>query len=262
MDINRNWLTSENFTTLAAADPNAYGYMDVFDALNPSSMSSSVADSYWAKVAYYLTTKGFAAIKRALVSGNYRFPKSIFYGGSELQPSLRILREFLAEHVELDKVHAFGMIDVHTGLGKPGVDTLMIESTSDIKLVEKVFGEYERTQNKIVPLRESGGNKVSEGYDGSFGLIMDGVATLLPPQSKKNNVLVLQEFGTVPGAFILKAVVEENFVFHAAPTQRLPYAQKLRDVFYLHRSFAWKRDVLDRGLSVFDQIYAHVATCA
>lgn len=257
MDINRNWLTPENFSALASGDPNAYGYMDVFDVLNPSSLSGA-ANSFWAKAAYYLSTKGFAAIKRATVSGNYQFPKSIFYGGSELQPSLRILRDFLTEHVELDRVHSFALIDVHTGLGAPGVDTLLTGAGCDVESVKKVFRGFE---DKVVSVRAGGGNDVSQGYDGSFGFIVDGIAALLPPQSHKNNVLVMQEFGTVAGPFVLKAVSEENFVFHAAPSERLAYAEKLRDVFYLHRSPSWKRDVLTRGLSVFDNVYAHVSQC-
>lgn len=260
MDINRNWLSPEEFTKLAASDPNSYGYVDVYDLLNPPSMSG-LQGSFWLKTVYYLARNGFAAIKRAMVSGNYRYPKSIFYGGNELQPSLRFLQRFLREHVHLEGIHAFGLIDVHTGLGPPGFDTLMVESTSDINEVRKVFGAYERQANKIVSLR-GGENSASAGYDGSYGLIMDGVATLLPAPSKKRNVLVLQEFGTVPGPFILKAVAEENFVYHNARGSRLPYAEKLRDVFYLHRSFTWKRDVLARGLSIFDQIHDHIAICA
>ncbi|TYZ59049.1 hypothetical protein PybrP1_012522 [[Pythium] brassicae (nom. inval.)] len=260
VDLNRNWLTPKNFTAFVAADPNAYGYMDVFDLLNPSTLSG-LRQSFWAKAAYYLATAGFAAVKRATVSGNYRFPQSIFYGGGELQPSLRILRDFLVKRVELDGVRAFAFIDVHTGLGAPGVDTLMASTGSDIERLTEVFGELERTTNKIVPVRGGAGNDVSQGYDGSFGFIIDGVAALLPPSSRKNNVLVVQEFGTVAGPFVLKAVVEENFVFHAAPGERLAYAEKLRDVFYLHKSAQWKRDVLARGLAVFDQVYAHIGTC-
>lgn len=262
MDLNRNWLTPENFTALAAADPNAYGYMDVFDLLNPSTLRG-LLHSFWVKAVYYLATAGFAAVKRATVSGNYQFPESIFYGGNELQPSLRILRDFLTEHVELNRVHAFAFLDVHTGLGKAGVDTLLTSAESDVERLEQIFGDVERSTNKIVAVRSSGGtsNDVSQGYDGSFGFVVDGVAALLPPLSWKRNVLLMQEFGTVAGPFVLKAVVEENVVFHAAPTERLAYAEKLRDVFYLHKSRQWKRDVLARGLSVFDQVYKHIGTC-
>ncbi|KAF1322364.1 Engulfment and cell motility elm family protein, partial [Globisporangium splendens] len=257
VDINRNWLSSDEFAKLVAADPNAYGYADLYDLFNPSSIETA-HDSFWLKTIYYLSRKGSAAIKRAVVSGNYRFPQSIFYGGNELQPSLRLLQQFLKEHVDLEGVRAFGFIDVHTGLGPPGFDTLMVESSSDVDKVRNVFGEFERSTNRIQAFRGNGDGATS-GYDGSHGVVMDGVATLLPSASKNNNVLILQEFGTVPGPFVLKAVAEENFVYHNARGQRLPYAEKLRDVFYLHRSFMWKKDVLERGLSVFDQIYAHVA---
>lgn len=260
MDLNRNWLTPEQFKALAADDPNKHGYMDVDDVLNPTSISG-VTNSFWAKAVYYLSTKGFSAIKRAIVSGTYQFPKSLYFGGNALEPSLVLLDQFLKQHVDFEKLHAFGMVDVHTGLGPAGFDTILVGSAVGTDTVDKVFGEYEKSVKSITPL-SSDGNGVSEGYDATVGFILDGIASSLPPQSKARNVLIAQEFGTVPGVFVVKAAVEENFAYHHAPSRRLPYAEKLRDVFYLHRSASWKKSVVERGIAVYDQVYAHVATCA
>uniref|UniRef100_K3WB87 Peptidase M14 carboxypeptidase A domain-containing protein n=1 Tax=Globisporangium ultimum (strain ATCC 200006 / CBS 805.95 / DAOM BR144) TaxID=431595 RepID=K3WB87_GLOUD len=260
VDLNRNWLTPEQFEELAKNDPNKYGYMDVDDVLNPTSISG-VTNSFWMKAVYYLSTKGFASIKRALVSGTYHFPKSLYFGGNELQPSLALLEQFLKQHVDLEKIHAFGMIDVHTGLGSSGFDTLLVGAGAEMGTVHSVFGGYEKSVNNVTPL-SSDGNDVSEGYDTTVGFTLDGIASLLPAQSKKRNVLLAQEFGTVPGVFIVKATVEENFAYQHTPSRRLPYAEKLRDVFYLHRSASWKASVIARGVAVYDQVYAHIATCA
>lgn len=258
VDLNRNWLTPEQFTAFAAQDPNANGYMDLYDVINPSSIGGPL-DSFWAKAVYHIATKGFTAVKRALVSSTYLFPNATYYGGDKLEPSLVLLRDFLKQHVDLDAVRAFGMIDVHTGLGPAGVDTLLFSSPSDASEVATVFGTV---LDNVTPVH--GGdtsNGVSDGYDSTAGFVLDGIAELLPPASYKNNVLLAQEFGTVPGVFIVKATVEESFAYRNARGRRLPLAEKLRDVFYLHRSASWKAAVVQRGVAVFDQVYEHIAMC-
>ncbi|KAG7400573.1 hypothetical protein PHYBOEH_005096 [Phytophthora boehmeriae] len=259
VDLNRNWLTPEEFKERQTRDPNRLGYMDVFDVLNPTEFGGFV-DSFWLKAPFYLVAKGFNAIKQATIAGNYRFPKTIFYGGAQLEPSLALLQKFLQEHVDFDTVAKFAMIDVHTGLGPAGVDTLMLGATSDMTLARQVFADGEYV-DKVVFVHENE-NPVSRGYDGVGGFTFDGVANLLSVQAKKNALLFCQEFGTVPGVFILKAMVEENAVYHHSPSpvSRLPYAQKLRDVFYLHQSSSWKSEVLRRGTDVYDRLQAFLAS--
>lgn len=258
VDLNRNWLTPEQFKAFAAQDPNTNGYMDLYDMFNPSSIGGAL-DSFWTKAVYHIVTKGFMAVKRTLVSSNYHFPNATYYGGAKLQPSLVLLRDFLKQHVDLDGVKAFGMIDVHTGLGPAGVDTLLLSWPSDVSEVTSVFGGVD----KVTSVRGGDANNgVSGGYESTAGFILDGVAALLPSVSRKNNVLLAQEFGTVAGVFIVKAMIEESFAYRNARGRRLPLAEKLRDVFYLHRSASWKAAVVQRGVAVFDQVYAHIATCA
>lgn len=93
VDLNRNWLTPEEFKDRQARDPNRVGYLDVYDALNPKEVGS-VANSFWVKSVVYLATMGFDAIKQATISGNYHYPQTLFYGGVELEPSLTLLEEF------------------------------------------------------------------------------------------------------------------------------------------------------------------------
>lgn len=56
-------------------------------------------------------------------------------------------------------------------------------------------------------------------------------------------------------------MIEENAMYHHSPSpvSRLPYAQKLRDVFYLHQSGTWKSEVLRRGADVYDRIHAYLS---
>uniref|UniRef100_A0AAV1VLK8 DUF2817 domain-containing protein n=1 Tax=Peronospora matthiolae TaxID=2874970 RepID=A0AAV1VLK8_9STRA len=259
VDLNRNWLTPEQFQERQARELDGRGYMSVYDLLNPTEVNG-IQNWFWTKGMWYLATRGFYAIKQATVGGNYRFPWTLFYGGTELEPSLVLLRKFLREHVDFDVVKTFAMIDVHTGLGPAGVDTLMLGADSSVDVARSVFPGPEYA-DKVVSTHDSS-NPVSRGYDDVGGLIYNGVAGLLSPQTKENAVLLCQEFGTVPGVFILKALVEENVMYKRSSSSaaRLPYAQKLRDVFYLHQSNSWKSEVLRRGADVYDRLYAFVAS--
>lgn len=266
VDLNRNWMSPAEFAQRRAQDPNAYGYMDVFELLNPPLAAEACGSDwlFWPRTVRYLLAKGFGAIKKAVVSGNYHFPGSMYFGGTELQPSLVLLDRFLREHVfaqgEIGKV---GAIDVHTGLGAPGVDTLMLQNHANVSLAREVFPMADNALDRVVPVSsdESG---VSDGYDSVAGLTTDGLSALLrelsgPGGDRSEDLLFTQEFGTVPGVFVLRAMIDENALFAANATAcRLPAAQALRDVFYLHQSASWKRSVLARGLAVFDQLERHL----
>ncbi|GMF37044.1 unnamed protein product [Phytophthora fragariaefolia] len=258
VDLNRNWLTPEEFQERQGRDPNRLGYLDVYDLLNPKEISG-LKNWFWVKAVAHLAAKGFDAIKKATIGGNYRFPKTLFYGGKELEPSLELLQAFLREHVNFDAVTKFAMVDVHTGLGPAGIDTLMLGAASDMTVARDVFTGSEYT-DKVVFVHDNE-NPVSRGYDGVGGFTFDGVANLLGPQTKGNALLFCQEFGTVPGVFILKAIIEENAMYYHSSSRvsRLPYAQKLRDVFYLHQSSSWKSEVLRRGADVYDRLHAYLA---
>ncbi|KAL4095873.1 hypothetical protein PRIC1_009240 [Phytophthora ramorum] len=258
VDLNRNWLTPEEFEERQARDPNRLGYLDVYELLNPKDLRS-VKNWFWVKAIMHLAMKGFDTIKQATIGGNYRFSDTIFYGGTQLEPSLALLQAFLREHVDFDAVTKFAMVDVHTGLGPAGVDTLMLGAGSDMVVARSVFTGPEYA-DKVVFVHDNE-NPVSRGYDGVGGFTFDGVANLLGSQTTGNTLLFCQEFGTVPGVFILKAMIEENSMYHHSPSSvnRLPYAQKLRDVFYLHQSSSWKSEVLRRGADVYDRLHRYLS---
>ncbi|EER05553.1 hypothetical protein Pmar_PMAR011581 [Perkinsus marinus ATCC 50983] len=97
VDLNRNGLDAHEFHYLInERDPNVAGY-------------------------------GISHVKRAVVSAQYTKPSGLFYGGQKLQRSYEIMTEVLTDVGVFDG-HTT-MIDVHTGLGPSGIDTLI---TSDL----------------------------------------------------------------------------------------------------------------------------------
>ncbi|TMW55111.1 hypothetical protein Poli38472_013873 [Pythium oligandrum] len=257
VDLNRNWLTTEQFAKLTTLDLNAYGYGDLYDLLNPPAESGWKRLLVWPRMVYYSLTVGPRAVKRALVSGNYQRPESVFFGGQEMQPSLKMLKQFLEEHTSLNTLKRLAVLDVHTGLGPAGVDTLIMMNDSDSEVTSRVFAEEVAARNVVS--NSDTDNAVADGYDMVVGFVSEGIGRMLPVEHQKKMLLLSQEFGTVPSVFVFKATNEENAFYQHAPSRRLPYAEKIRDVFYVHRSFSWKQSVIERGLAVFYKVYAELS---
>jgi hypothetical protein len=231
--------------------------MDVFTLFNPTPDPSNWKNWYWPNAALSIVTKGMGAIKQAVVSGNYHMPKSIFYGGNELEPSLVALRDFLTTNINFAAVTKLAVVDVHTGLGRSGEDTLMLMTPTKMSLAKTVFNQ-EFDYGNIASMDDTS-NPVTQGYSEVAGYVAQGIAELLPAPASVDVVAVVQEFGTVPGVFVLKATAQENAFYHHAPTRRLPYAERLRDVFYTHGSETWKFTVLWRGVRVFNKLRKNFA---
>ena len=67
----------------------------------------------------------FSASSRRSRKGQYEFPKGLFYGGRELQAGPRALGDWLKAHLA-NAAYVFAL-DLHTGLGRRGTDTLILE---------------------------------------------------------------------------------------------------------------------------------------
>ena len=138
VDLNRNFLTELEFASVRARDPNYAGYVDLDSLINPTktiSTNQNINDIHNAIKAFYAITKyGILHIKRALVSGNYFNEKGVGFGGFSLQPSSKNLIDLInAEWLGLFDAEQIVLVDVHTGLGPQGVDTLMSNPTSALK---------------------------------------------------------------------------------------------------------------------------------
>ena len=134
VDLNRNAVPEESWDELLGRDPNAAGYED-FDGtvFNPRRVPTAL-DAYinvWFRAAYGIAANGYVTLKRAMVAGQYHNPRGIFYGGEQLQASHRLLRDFLVQNGFTKTRGKVTWVDVHTGLGPSGVDTLLMERDSE-----------------------------------------------------------------------------------------------------------------------------------
>jgi Protein of unknown function (DUF2817) len=129
VDLNRNFLTDDEFAFVLDRDPNYAGYVDLDNTglMNPTSQPFSsrytlLNDAYsMGRMLYAVIRYGLLHLKRALVSGNYHKADGLGYGGTELAKSSLNLITLVQEIGIPDGADQVVMVDVHTGLGPKGI---------------------------------------------------------------------------------------------------------------------------------------------
>ncbi|GET90908.1 hypothetical protein, conserved [Leishmania tarentolae] len=249
VDLNRNYLSTEEWSAVKARDVNIVGYEDLRSLLVPKEPPRFI-DRY---LFFYVAAKalarhGFTKLKRAIVTGQYHDPAGISYGGDREQKSISVLREVLKKHSALTGATEAVYIDVHTGLGSTGVDTMMVRSNEEAEKGRKVFPGVRIGNSQIAV------SGPSAGYDLVFGIIHP-VAELGP-----NTLAVTEEFGTVNPFFVARAVILENAAYQLCRGSYVHAVMQswMRDVFY-PQEIHYKRATLKLGSEAFWAAWRYLA---
>lgn len=270
IDVNRNFLSNEQLETVRSRNPNFAGYVDVEFLLNPTYQIGTAMGPYgmWLsdlhgllKVAYAVGAVGIESIKRSLVAGNYYKSSGLGFGGFSRSRSVEALSR-IATDLNIDEASKVVLIDVHTGLGLPGIDTLVYFSGSRLAQFEKLFPkELSADGTTVVGGRKENGKGEGEGaamsgYDLTVGTTDDFCREAMSPHlPEEDRVCVTQEFGTVPTVRVGKALMDENYGFlHGTETERIEYGRRLRACFFVETT-PWARAVAHRGLQVLLQAF-------
>ncbi len=228
VDLNRNFVADQAY----AGAPPTYADLDSF--LNPQSPPAS--DLFTLQAGWLILRHGMPALKQAVVGGQYEYPKGLFFGGKRLEPGPEQYRAFLAHR--LASTERIIAIDVHTGLGKYGEDTLLVEE-ENYDALRGMFGERvaPSTPDKSVAYR-----------------IRGALDTMIPRAMPKAKVfMVTQEFGTYSPTKVLHALREENRWHHyGAGTLDHSTKQVLKETFYPQDEH-WRKRVLERGKELVQQ---------
>jgi hypothetical protein len=194
------------------------------------------------KAAWLVARHGIPRLKRAIASGQYERPKGLFFGGREIQEGPQVYREYLMN--QLGKAERVIAIDVHTGLGRRGYDTLLADPRQVSRLTG-IFGDH------VTPMDSAR----SVGYRVRGGLqeMLFGVF------SHASVDFVGQEFGTRGPLHMLHVLREENRWHHYGTGDiGHPSKQALKDAFCpLEKS--WREPVLRRGQEVLRQALQNLA---
>src|SRR5437867_941568 len=222
VDLNRNFLADESYSDV----PPTYAQLDPF--LNPQSPPAS--DLFTVKAGWLIMRHGMPALKQAVVGGQYEYEKGLFFGGKRLEQGPEKYQTFLA--ARLASAEQIVAIDVHTGLGKYGDDTLLVDE-KNYETVRRVFGERASRQNPDL---------------GPAYLVRGGLEHMVPRAVPKAKVISLtQEFGTYGPTKVLHALREENRWHHyGEATPDHPTKRRLKETFY-PQDETWQDPVLKRG---------------
>lgn len=229
IDLNRNF-------TRDRKTPELYATLDpVFNPTEIREFNQSAFD-------LLVHEHGWPAIKKILAEGQYSFPQGLFYGGEEIAEGPQLVldwfkRTFLGR--ELTNLY-FGILDVHTGLGPYGVDTLFTPTVpSEIML--KLFGEKMSLSAQMATI----------GYKPT-GMFVQGLSKKICKITKcaEDRIFIIgQEFGTVAEAQVMLALYEENNIFHHDEKTYDPNGEagrKMLNAFYPTER-RWRHLVVQEG---------------
>jgi len=275
----------------------AYGkFSSFFNPPGPPSRLYVVL-TLWIQAATYLARYGFDALKAGMVTGQYYNAKGIFYGGNELQPSLSALYNFFqnvllvsdsnddhhteenAGQVAAEKDETLAQppqqqrqqtiknvrcctgtvtwIDVHTGLGPSGQDSLLVgtESASYLEQQAQVWfpGANVEGSSKDAAAVKKGYEHVQGVTSRLFGRLWHGEQRQQQQQSE-TCLHIMQEFGTVPGILVAHALIVENRAFHHLPPEEaMEWAKHTTKRAFYKQTSVWRKQILERGLILLVQ---------
>ena len=153
IDLNRNFLLNDQ--EFSGLPP---GYDRLNDFLNPQT-PPSLMEPLWLKVLALLTRAGVPALKVGIVSGQYDYPKGLFFGGRKAALSTCIVQASFRRWIggAQRAVH----IDFHTGLGPFGTYKLLLPAdTNDVEWYRNRYGaeSVEETMDENGTAYRSTGN--------------------------------------------------------------------------------------------------------
>jgi hypothetical protein len=221
VDLNRNFL--HDGESWSGASP-LYGRIDHF--LNPR--SPPAFDCFRLRAAWYALRHGFRPLQQAVAQGQYTFPRGLFFGGHRLEQGPRIFLDWLQNH--LAGVDYLFALDLHTGLGRWGRETLILEPGACSTAPEKLRAALAR------PLLDAAqDHAVSYRIRGGMGAILGRVL----PATRVD--FLLQELGTYAPLRVFHALREENrWHYHGDGNLQHPAKLRLREAL-CPASPEWRR---------------------
>ncbi len=229
VDLNRNFLRRDERWEGA---PALYPRLDPL--LNPP--SPPARDGFRLRLALAALRHGLPASRQAIAEGQYDFPRGLFYGGKALESGPRQYLDWLSRN--LARAARLFAIDLHTGLGRRGEESLFVEpgvnttSTADL--------ERALDRRLIDPATGRAAYQIRGGLGGALSQALPGVRA----------DFVLQEIGTRPALAVLHALREENRWHHYGTADlRHPAKHALLEAL-CPTAAGWRRRAVGHGLSL------------
>src|SRR5262245_34731025 len=242
IDPNRNFLLDGE-----AYSGNSALYASFNTLLNPQ-RPPPLMDLFHLKALWAVTGHDKAALKQALVTSKYEFPKGLFFGGRGPSRTKAIVQPHLKTWIGGAKtvIH----LDFHTGLGAWGTYKLLIDyplSAVQRERLTRLFGAESWEENDP--------QKVAYQPRGSFG------RWCVKQEYAPNYIFACVEFGTYRDISVLAGLRAENQAHHWGRLEDPGTArakQRLRELF-CPASSAWRSQVLEKSMDLVDRSVRELA---
>lgn len=240
VDLNRNFLKKDQSYSGVPE-----GYENVRDFINPKTTPKKKERWFKLKAFGLIMKYGFNNLKQWVAEGQYQYPKAIQYGGNKLEPGPELLLNWLDKNLKgISKVWA---IDLHTGLGPNGHDTLLVSAGTNAE----GFGHLD---NLFPGHVESLDPDAGVGYE----IIGDLHQGLEDRYDSIEWISITQEFGTFKPLQVLMASRAENQwtqygkYFDQVEARRHWSRERMLRVFNPEDGL-WQAKITHRGRVVFNK---------
>jgi hypothetical protein len=295
VDLNRNFLSNRRSAAALdelarvppaqAAATGATAYAKIASLVNPP-LDVDVEEGawFWPRAGLAIAQHGYSTLKQAVAGGQRTFATGLWYGGVGRTPE-RVVMEAMALHEDilrspfgLARYHAEDLegpagpaargtlvhVDVHTGLGPVGMDSLLANDAASCDWVRDIVGIPPSAEDGLAP----GDRRVQNTSEGTktVAFVIEGDCNggIFHMAGARHDAVVsfTQEFGTVTPIEILVALRRENARFHRLLEERGswdrvsgPDIDAQRDAVrraFLSDAPEWRDSVLLRGVRVAD----------
>jgi hypothetical protein len=138
VDLNRTFLWDEVFDPTFNPE---YDSLNVF--LNPDKTIESLAldnITFYTNLIWKLITKGLPALKLGILTGQYRYPQGLYYGGKEYQEETKILINLYRQAFDIyDQILH---LDMHTGYG-PRYQMSLVNSALETRTSQEFVKRFD-----------------------------------------------------------------------------------------------------------------------
>ncbi len=243
VDLNRNFCDHPD-----GQIPNpAYRELDRY--INPERIGGAADDECREAMRAFAARHGLHGLQSAIASGQYEFPRGLYYGGTRPEESNLHLRQIAK--IFTSSAHRAVWIDFHTGLGESGEVSLITDLPAGSPL-------YERIRRWYGDLTES----TSEA-DGTSTVTNGSLDIAILGQFPKTceGTLVTAEFGTFGTSRIFWALRARNWLKHHGSAESDTGRSIIRESFEVFNppDDGWRTRVLNNAASVIEMTLTGLA---
>lgn len=225
VDLNRNFILDWNDFDMSSNKD----YPEVKEFLQPE---GKIGNAFWHEVGFYLNlakealTKGADKVSDALLTGQYEYPKGVYYGGNGDEISTAYLKGVFNECLD-NEYKNIVHIDIHSGYG-PRYNMVIFNS---------IYETMTEAETKKVFNYDYVISHDSESFYATTGDTTDYFYRLAESKNTEKEIFsTCFEFGTIGDSFIdsilsLKYTVDENRQ-HWFPSDNKIASEVVRENYY------------------------------